>query len=162
MENINDFDGFVISQAQNKHLYTLTKLTQRYFPYANFTFEEVIRRFNDPNITYLVAISKGITIGFIDFSIKENNTVQLLGLAVLEEYRNKGIGKALMNAMFSKLNLIENERKMKINSIELMVAQDNLPAQKLYFDCGFEKKGLLNRKIFDKEVAIFVKDYKAV
>lgn len=159
METANIVKEMSITPASNKHLYTLTKLTQRYFPYAGFSYDEIIRRFKDENTFYLIANFQDKTVGFVDFTIKENNSVQLLGLAVLEEYRRLGIGRMLIKAMIEKLKKIEMEKNLKVRKIELMVAQDNYPARKLYLEFGFVKKGVLKKKIFDKDIAIFVKEY---
>ncbi len=56
-------------------------------------------------------------------------------ICVLPEYRGKGVGKLLMQAMFR----FAEERALA--SIFLEVRQSNFPAQRLYTDFGFETVG---------------------
>ena len=57
----------IIRPASKLNLYTLTLLTKRFFPYVDFSTDEIKRRLESTNVKYLVAeFNRGI-IGFADF-----------------------------------------------------------------------------------------------
>ncbi|MFQ5405748.1 MAG: GNAT family N-acetyltransferase [Candidatus Micrarchaeia archaeon] len=84
-----------IKRADEKNLYSIAVLTKKYFPYAGFNFDEVLRRVNDPNVVYYAAVSNNHTVGYVDFEVKEDQ-IKILGLAVLKELRGRGIGRMLL------------------------------------------------------------------
>jgi len=60
-----------------------------------------------------------------------------LGLAVLSEFRKKGLGKSMLQ------ELLRQGRSMSLGTIKLSVDKDNLAAYALYVNNGF---GLLDEK----------------
>ncbi|MBR2593442.1 MAG: ribosomal protein S18-alanine N-acetyltransferase [Firmicutes bacterium] len=64
------------------------------------------------------------------------NEGHITNVAVSEEFRNRGIGKQLMEALF------EECRKREMIGITLEVGVNNLTAQKLYKGLGFEEEGV--------------------
>lgn len=83
------------------------------------------RNFNESN--------KGF--GYIDADVPE------LGMALLEDYRGKGIGKALLEHLF-------NEAKQRgIKRLSLSVDPGNVAAVKLYQRFGFEDVGMVGTSI---------------
>lgn len=60
----------------------------------------------------------------------------MMNLAVCPEYRQQGIGRALVQALIDRL------RQMGSHSITLEVRASNLPARKLYESLGFAQVGL--------------------
>ncbi|MBI5177609.1 GNAT family N-acetyltransferase [Candidatus Micrarchaeota archaeon] len=139
-----------IVPAGQKHLYSIASMTERYFPYANFSFDEVKRRVANPYIRYLVAIVGGFTAGFVDFELKEDRG-QILGLAVLEEHRGRGIGEMLARSALGEI--VESGRQRA----ELLVAADNAPAISLYEKVGFATVGKTNYQLWGKEVLVMVR-----
>lgn len=55
------------------------------------------------------------------------------GVQTKEEFRGKGYGTKLMNKAISLA------RKLKVDSVELVVNKDNKAAKKLYEQTGFKK-----------------------
>lgn len=64
------------------------------------------------------------------------DTAYVCSITVMEEYRNKGLGRALLLSGIS-----EAEVALKVKSIALRVAEPNVNAVKLYFSCGFQQVG---------------------
>ncbi|MGH2806997.1 MAG: GNAT family N-acetyltransferase [Actinomycetota bacterium] len=62
-----------------------------------------------------------------------------LGMAVLDEWRRKGVGSALLRGC------VDWARARQIHKIELRVWPHNTPAIALYEKFGFEKEGHLKR-----------------
>ena len=93
---------------------------------------------NNPKTLVLLAESEGNFIGllvaFENFStFTALPMINIHDVTVLKEYRNKGIGRKLMNA------LIEEAQKRNCGRITLEVRTDNFPAQNLYKDLGFSE-----------------------
>jgi ribosomal protein S18 acetylase RimI-like enzyme len=155
------FEGeCVIVPAEKKHLYTLNLLTKKYFPYANFSYSEVTRRMADPNIVYLVAQDKqgGSTMGFVDYEVKPQRlSAQILGLAVLEEYREKGVGTKLLEKALSKIISYRNAEGLPLKYVELLVSVENTAALSLYAKYGFVKAGILDRTLHGQQVLVYSK-----
>ena len=85
---------------------------------------------------YLVAVSTDESqqlLGYAGISkIPGNDQADIQTIAVSEESRGKGIGKALM------LKLLQQAREEQTEEMFLEVRADNLAAQKLYLDLDFE------------------------
>jgi ribosomal protein S18 acetylase RimI-like enzyme len=91
---------------------------------------------NNPKTLVLLSETQGIFSGmlvaFENFStFTARPMMNIHDVTVLKEYRGKGIGRSLMNA------LIEEAGKRNCSRITLEVRKDNLPAQNLYSDLGF-------------------------
>ncbi len=140
-----------IERAGEKHLYSIAAMTAHYFPYANFSHSAILGRIANPNIVYFVALEGGHTVGFIDFELK-GESAQILGLAVLDEHRGKGIAKKLLQTATAEITAAGKRR------IELLVAQDNEAAKGLYGRHGFAVTGKLATKLGDKDVLVLKKE----
>ena len=139
-----------IVQASQKHLYTLTVLTKQFFPYVNFSIEEVKRRFSDPNTKYFIAEVDGGTVGFVDYEV-QGDKCKLMGLAVLDSYRGNGIAKKLVEEVLIQARLA------KCVNVFLLVSVDNFSAVSLYSKLGFISKGKTDKQIAGKEILIMEK-----
>lgn len=91
----------------------------------------------------LVAELGSKVVGSIDISRKRNRLAHVasIGMAVHDDYQNRGIGTALMNAA---LDMTDNW--LNIRRVELDVYTDNLPAVHLYEKFGFVREGLAFRE----------------
>jgi len=93
---------------------------------------------NNPKAMMLLAKTEGVFSGlltaFENFStFTARPMINIHDVMVLKEYRKKGIGRLLMNA------LIEEARKRNCSRVTLEVRKDNLPAQNLYRDLDFHE-----------------------
>ena len=91
---------------------------------------------NHPKALVFLAETQGVFTGlltaFENFStFTARPMMNIHDVMVLKEYRKKGIGRSLMNAV------IEEAEKRNCSRITLEVRKDNLPAQNLYHDLGF-------------------------
>lgn len=145
-----DAAEITVGPATRKEIYSIFILSREYFPYANFSSDEIVRRIESKSYVYLVARIKGKLAGYIDYEILEDHA-KILGLAVLSECRNKGVAKALVNAALNAIQASGFRR------VFLFVAKDNVVAQKVYQEFGFTCFGTLERKINDKDVLLFEK-----
>ena len=87
----------------------------------------------------LVAEVDGRVVGNIDITRRKNRLAHIanLGMAVHDDYQDRGIGTALMEAV---LDMADNWLNLK--RVELDVYTDNLRAVHLYKKFGFEIEGV--------------------
>lgn len=133
-----------------KEFNSVTAMTRQFFPYTGFDSAEIHKRAENPNIRYLIAKINNSTVGFIDWEL-QGNRAKLMGLAVLQEYRKLGIARSLVH----KALQLMKEKGMK--KAYLLVAEDNSIAQKLYESFNFDKKGLSEKKLWDKKIYVMEK-----
>ncbi|WP_233569746.1 GNAT family N-acetyltransferase [Falsibacillus albus] len=93
----------------------------------------------------ILAENKDGMIGFLDFQNgkkQRNKHVGSFGMSVKKEFRNHGIGTALLNTLFQWA-----EQNPIIEKINLEVFSDNTSAIQLYKRLGFEEEGLKRKAI---------------
>ena len=73
--------------------------------------------------------------GFAGFK-KSLDTADIMNIVVRKNFRNKGIGKKLLDF------LLKEAKKENIKVAFLEVNKDNLPALKLYKNLGFKEIGI--------------------
>ncbi|WP_316570669.1 GNAT family N-acetyltransferase [Neobacillus sp. YIM B06451] len=152
--NMNDGTELILREAAAVDAEAVLKYTQEILadsPYLMTTPEEftqtasqqkewLVRMAEDPNKIAIIAESNGMIIGFLDFH--NGNRVRNMhqgafGMSVKREYRNKGVGKALLNALLEWA-----ERNPLIEKTTLEVFADNANAIALYKKMGFEMEGI--------------------
>lgn len=94
------------------------------------TVEEMTTHFLNKVFEFFVAEINGKIIGialyYYKYSTWKGRCIYLDDIVVKEEYRNKGIGKQLMNA------LIDVAKKEKVRKLEWQVLKWNTPAIEFY------------------------------
>lgn len=152
-----------IRKASRKHLYSVTVMTRKFFPYTGFTFDTVVERMGNEDIEYYVALVDGHCVGFVDVEFKKEKNkkekeknkkekqAKILGLAVLPEFRRRGIGTRLLN------KALAISRKRGAKKAVILVAKDNISAQRVYARKGFRITGKLGRKLWNKTVLLMTK-----
>jgi ribosomal protein S18 acetylase RimI-like enzyme len=148
----NCFGGITIGYANGRELYPIFILSKEHFPYANFTTAEIQRRIESGRVIYLVARMGDRMAGYLDYELYDDHA-KILGLAVLPEFRKKGVATALVR------RALEDLQKRNYHRAYLFVAKNNPLAQKIYGREGFKNAGILERKINDEEVCLFQKDF---
>lgn len=104
-----------------------------------------------PQVVRLKAVDQEELIGFIAADLRRSQGVAWIAtLAVLPEYRRRGIGEAMLRSCESQINL---------PLIRLCVRQSNQPAIELYHKSGYQQvdvwkkyyRGEENALIFEKQ-----------
>lgn len=111
------------------------------------SLKNYIKALNDsPNSIYLVAY-KGenpVGFGYLEGGKRERTYHSTnLGLGVLEDFSNQGIGSKILKSMIQYAQESES-----IAKIDLQVRRDNAAAIKLYKKYGFEAEGVNKRALF--------------
>lgn len=140
-----------ITRPTLRHAYSIAVMTRRFFPYLKFNMDSILERFQNKNIDYYVALLDGHTIGFVDLDFN-NNSPRILGLAVLEEFQDKGIGTRLLHRAEARV------KEKGFEKVTLLVSEDNLRARKLYERDGFAEEGVFNKRLWDKTILVYGKN----
>ncbi len=142
-----------IKYANKEHLPDIFHIEQECFkiPWSNKDLEKDILE-NKMSI-YIVALYDGKVVGYAGMwhVITEGH---ITNIAVLEEYRNKGIGTKFLY----KFDEIAKEKEMIGLTLEVRV--NNLNAQKLYLKHGYKVEGMRKNYYSDtKEDALIMWKY---
>lgn len=117
----------------------------------SWSLESFSKELSNPLAKYLVAKSHdGKTLGFAGIwtIIDEGH---ITNIAVHPDYRQKGIGSALVKGLIDKSN------SWGYNAMTLEVRKSNIPAQNLYKKYGFIEEGIRKKYYQDnKEDAIIM------
>lgn len=87
-----------------------------------------------PDHRFFVATDEKEIIG-LAFIWDISTSLPWFGIAVSDKYQGQGIGKMLIEDIFSVL------QKENYGGLILRTSKENIPAQKLYEKCGFERMG---------------------
>lgn len=134
-----------IKELSEKHFKKAEELIKTEFPYIGATVEKISQRLARPEAFIFEATEKNEFAGFIDLSLFENKGA-INGFSVQKKFRNKGIGKKLLE--FGIEFLKENGAQ----KIRLLVKKENEQAKKLYKKQGFKFIGMHPKKISGKEI----------
>lgn len=110
--------------------------------------------YKNENSTILVAESENELVGFlvvIGGSAKRNRHSAYIVIGILEEYRGKGVGTKLFEALESWAS------QKNIHRLELTVVTQNKAGLSLYKKMGFENEGIKRHSLFIK--GKFVDEY---
>ncbi|MDI6655777.1 MAG: ribosomal protein S18-alanine N-acetyltransferase [Candidatus Hydrothermarchaeota archaeon] len=100
--------------------------------------------------TFFVAEENGAVVGYV-ISRMVNRSGHVLAIAVDPRHRNRGLGRALMNAVTERL------REFGMKDIYLEVRISNTAAINFYKKLGFEVRGIVRSYYSDGEDAVILK-----
>lgn len=100
---------------------------------------------------FIVAEINGFVVGFVVGFLTSSNTGRIFSLAVLPEYRNRGIGGALLDEIRNYF------KEMKAREVILEVRSGNRKARMFYERRGFYQDGVLEKYYNDGENAFLMK-----
>jgi ribosomal-protein-alanine acetyltransferase len=145
-ELVPTVESYLIEQATWRDLNALRHLEHACFPQDAWPLLDLIGVLAFPNVLRLKAVSHGEMVGFIASDIRPGQGVAWIAtLAVLPNFRGRGIGKALLRAC---------EDLLKVSQIRLNVRASNRVAIRLYEETGYQKAGLWKDYYEDGEDAL--------
>ena len=123
----------MIVPMQQSHIAQITALEKQCFsdPWSETSVRSEL---SNPLSFWLVAEEDGKLIGYVG-SQSVPPEADVMNLAVAPEWRNKGVGRALMTALIAQLH------SRGITALFLEVRVGNTPAQNLYRSLGFVEAG---------------------
>ena len=115
---------------------------------------------------YTVAEEKGKIIGIVTWlmhGLPKHQLAELDRIAVLPEYRGRGVSKKLFEAMVRDAKSFYKKNKSKLRKIYLLTHADNTRAHKFYEKLGFKHETTLKEHYYkDKDeyvYSMFLIDY---
>ncbi|MFH0973214.1 MAG: GNAT family N-acetyltransferase [Candidatus Micrarchaeota archaeon] len=162
-----------IVRATPRDARPLAVMTNEYFDYAQLDREKIIERLESGEYEYWLArdAASGALAGFIDVDFtpvpglrKEGDAAvlavagvaspkqaKILGLAVLPEFRGRGIARQLV------AKAAERAKARECAKIFLLVREDNEGARGLYEKLDFALAGALAEKLWDQRILLYAK-----
>ena len=146
-------DNIYIKQASVQHLDKIEEI-ENSLNIRNLSYSSLKNDLESTNTIYLILFNNENIIGYIGLELLVDHA-DITGIAILSEYRKKGLASYLLNTA------IEKCRKMNLDNIFLEVRTSNLPAINLYKKLGFKKISIRNNYYSNGEDAlIFVLNLK--
>ena len=97
--------------------------------------------------SFFVAIEENRAVGYVS-ALLHGNEAHVASIAVLEDHRRRGIGRALMSELIKALEL------RRVTAVSLEVRKSNTSAIGFYESLGFERAGLMSSYYEDGEDAV--------
>ncbi len=146
--------GVVVEQASLRDLGALRHLEQLCFPRDAWPLLDLVGVLTYPGVVRLKATVGQQMVGFIAGDIRRLEGVAWIAtLAVLPEFRRRGIGAALLQAC---------EVRLKVNRIRLCVRLSNEEAIRLYEKTGYQRVGQWSRYYQDGESALVMEKTRVI
>jgi ribosomal protein S18 acetylase RimI-like enzyme len=141
-----DDAGRLVEKASLRDLGPLRHLEHICFPKDAWPLLDLVGVLTYPGVIRLKAVVNQQMVGFIAGDVRRlEGVVWVATLAVLPEYRHRGIGAALLQAC---------EESLTVNRIRLCVRLSNEEAIRLYERAGYLKVGQWSRYYQDGESAL--------
>lgn len=149
-------DGTILREARKEELGDVISINLVCLP-EHYPYDFWLDHLNTWGKTFLVAEVDGKIVGYVMCRVESglgfiSNKLSRLGhvvsIAVLPEYRRRGIGRMLMLEALDRLR-----EYYGVNEVYLEVRVSNIPAIKLYESLGFRKVKVLRHYYLDGEDA---------
>ena len=135
-----------IVPVEQKDAKQIVAMILQEFPYAKMNPEKFLKKIKRKGIRAFKAVEKNAIIGFLELEKTGYDSSQINSLIIALQFRNKGLGKSLLDFAVDFL------KKRHIRRIHLLVKQSNAEAKNLYYDAGFRFMALLEHRIENEPV----------
>ncbi len=119
-----------VRKCKYEDILAVSELEKECFKGESWSFGAIASAFENPSYGMFVAEEGGEVIGY-GCACTTVDTSDLENVLVAEEYRNSGVGKAVLNAV------IADAKERGAEKMFLEVRVSNSSALKLYLSCGF-------------------------
>lgn len=112
---------------------------------------EVFKNETKKNHHYIVAEENGKIIGIVTWlmhGLPKHQLCELDRIAVLPEYRGKGVSKKLFKALVKDAKQFYRKNKSKLRKLYLLTHADNIRAHKFYKKLGFKHETTLKQHYY--------------
>ena len=120
---------------------------------------EVFKNEAKKNYHYIIAEEKGKVIGIVTWlmhGLPKHQLAELDRIAVLPEYRGKGVSRKLFGALIKDARQFYKKNKSKLRKLYLLTHADNARAQKFYEKLGFKHETTLKEHYYkDKDEYVY-------
>lgn len=139
-----------VVNANTNNSDNICRFIATFFPYHKVSHSQITNNILTGKHFYLLAISEGKTIGFIDVAVRKNSAI-ILGMAVEAKFRNNGVGTILLH------NALTRIRYLGLNITYLLVQTTNVSAIELYLANGFVFRRVSKVLVGGKEAYLMVR-----
>ena len=144
---------FEIRKAELRDLGPALALDREVFGQDAWTVMDYAAVFSEKGVRKFTAVSGGKFAGFgASEWDREQNAVCLMTLAVRPEFRNRGIGSALLEAMETAFG--------DLSDVYLHVDSENETAIRLYLQNGYKQSGIIPSYYMNGHDAIIMRNEK--
>lgn len=116
--------------------------------------DEIEKKYN-----YIVAEEKGKVIGIVTWvmhGLPKHQLCELDRIAVLPEYRGKGVAHKIFSALVKDAKSFYKKNKSKLRKLYLLTHADNIRAHKFYEKLGFRHETTLKAHYYkDKDEYVY-------
>jgi len=112
---------------------------------------DVFKNESKKNHNYIVAEERGKIIGIVTWlmhGLPKHQLCELDRIAVLPEYRGKGVSKQLFSALIKDAKSFYKKNKSKLRKLYLLTHADNTRAHKFYEKLGFRHETTLKQHYY--------------
>lgn len=112
---------------------------------------EVFKNEVKKNHNYIVVEEKGKIIGIITWvahGLPKHQLCELDRIAVLPDYRGKGVARRLFDALIKEAHHFYKKNKSKLRKLYLLTHADNIRAQRFYEKLGFRHETTLKEHYY--------------
>ncbi len=148
----NKISCFHIRWMIRRDMTSVLNIEDKSFEYP-WSEEEFVRCLRQRNCIGMVAEHEEDVVGFMIYELHKNR-LHLLNFAVAPDYRRKGVGRAMIEKLASKLSL---DRR---NRIMLEVRETNLVAQLFFRQLGFKAVSVLREFYEDTPEDAYLMQYR--
>ena len=148
----NEISCFHIRWMIRRDMANVLDIEEKSFEYP-WSEEEFVRCLRQRNCIGMVAEHENEVVGFMIYELHKNR-LHLLNFAVAAHYRRKGVGRAMIDKLASKLSL---DRR---NRIMLEVRETNLIAQLFFRQLGFKAVSVLREFYEDTPEDAYLMQYR--
>ena len=124
-----------IIKMSQAHVATVAAIEKECFGMAAWSENSVAYELTNPLSLWLVAVDENQVVGYVGSQTVCGET-DMMNVAVTADYRRKGLGELLVQALVTELQAIDS------HSLTLEVRASNVPAISLYEKLGFTQTGL--------------------
>lgn len=142
-----------ISKANQEDVDWINSIIKKEFPYTHLTPKKISEKISSKDYLIILTKQDKNKIGFAEIQYLFNGKkARLNGIFVLQEHRNKGIGKKMIKHLIRKL------KKNKINELFLLVKKENEIAKKLYKSIDMIFDRIHDKKIEGSTIEVWKKN----
>lgn len=123
-----------IVKMNERHVASVAAIEKECFGREGWSERSVAGELTNALALWLVAEEDGVVAGYVGSQTVCGET-DMMNVAVTAEFRRRGIGEQLVNALVDELKALES------HSLTLEVRASNTPAQALYEKLGFREVG---------------------
>lgn len=127
-------NGIIVRRALPSDVYSIASAENAYID-CPWNEAQIAREISAPDTVFLTAETGSVFCGYVS-GVVAADECEMSNIAVEEKFRRCGVGRALMDAFLSALEV------RGVKSVYLLVRDGNSAAISLYEKCGFEFVGL--------------------